>query len=173
VEQPRDASLDPAPTDCPAAPLGTEWGRLFDEATPCSSVPFPLPEFVVAEVAKGPRCAYRAPHILLSEYLKSRIGWWSDYIWLGNCLFACNGGTVFVVSWGTGFEIADPICPANVRDHQTCQQSTESGNGECVVPSEKNDFANGVVDGQVCACDWPGPLWRCVSVSQLEVPPLP
>jgi hypothetical protein len=78
-----------------------------------------------------------------------------------------------VVWWGTGWMTANPMCPADVADRKACQPSTDLGNGECVVPSDQADLANGVVDGQVCACDRPGPVWRCVSVHELSVPPFP
>ena len=69
--------------------------------------------------------------------------------------------------------LASPICPADVVDGRVCQPPTDRGNGECLVPSAEADLANGVADGEVCACDRPGPIWRCVSVHELPVPPLP
>jgi hypothetical protein len=172
----QDASLEPAPTDCPAAPLGAELGPLFGPTTPCDSVRFPLPDYnaVVVHADAGRVCSYHEPHILLSGYLISvGDGVVSEDVWANQFYFTCYSGTVMVGRLGTGFPPANPICPGNVVHHQPCQPPTDLGNGECVVPSEKNDIANGVVDGQVCACDMPGPVWRCVAVSQLPVPPFP
>ena len=42
--------------------------------------------------------------------------------------------------------------------------SEERGNGECVVPGPEADWTIGIVDGLVCACDEPGPMWRCIEM---------
>jgi hypothetical protein len=176
VEPAPDASLEPAPGDCPPAPLGPEWGPLlFGEAAPCSAVPFPLPDYpaVLGGAGAGVPCAYRPAHMLLSDYLAGRVGNWGGYVWLAYYHFACDGGRVVMYTWGLGFMLASSACPGDVSDGSACRPSTDLGNGECLVPSVEADLENGVVDGQVCACDRPGPIWRCVSAHHLPVPPLP
>jgi hypothetical protein len=45
------------------------------------------------------------------------------------------------------------------------------GNAECVVPGSGADLDHGIVNGLDCACDYPGPVWRCIDVDRVRLVP--
>jgi hypothetical protein len=55
-------------------------------------------------------------------------------------------------------------CPSGAEEGASCASAPL---GECVVPGPDADLADGYVNGQICACDEPGPKWRCAPLCQL------
>jgi hypothetical protein len=59
-----------------------------------------------------------------------------------------------------------PECPAGASEGASCEVES---NGECAVPGPDADLSAGIINGQVCACDRPGPQWRCLPVEKVEL----
>ncbi len=64
-----------------------------------------------------------------------------------------------------------PICPASATEGAAC--TWEDGgdrprNAECLVLGPNAQLDAGIIDGKACACDFPGPMWRCVDVDVLR-----
>ncbi|MRG97141.1 hypothetical protein [Polyangium spumosum] len=62
-----------------------------------------------------------------------------------------------------------PQCPAGAAEGSACTMDPNFGNRECAVPGPGADLSQGIINGEVCACDMPGPVWRCIPVSRTDL----
>lgn len=95
---------------------------------------------------------------------------------------ACNGlrlrcedgatmGSMTLV--GCKFPFA-PVCTVPVVEGAACEQPLRHGtptNAECLVPENGQDLDSPIIDGRTCACDFPGPIWRCLRGTFRWTPP--
>lgn len=128
------------------------------EAAVCPPAPRIAWRFASCEAAgfvPDAQCKYAAPSIAYGEI---------DGI--NSCVAACNQGElVFGCTLAYLPLDAMPACPTGARHGSIC---AEPDNGECAIPGPNADRARGIVDGQICACDKPGPRWRCISLCRIE-----
>jgi hypothetical protein len=132
--------------DCPPAPLIAEQIR-----RDCADLDF-TPE----------DCVYSPPHMLLS-------GMFSFPDYCNDCWLVCFDGILQIsctMQGCTGFSAVS--CAGIPVEGGPCEQSEDLGNGECVAPGPGADVDAGVVNGSVCACNEPGPVWHCVEVGKLR-----
>lgn len=60
-----------------------------------------------------------------------------------------------------------PTCPSGTTAGTPCTMTPDpgsgnkNGNGECYVLGPAVDLDAGTGEVEVCACDMPGPIWRC------------
>lgn len=86
----------------------------------------------------------------------------------------CENGRLSCSTTAMYCPCALSVCPREAKDGASCTLSAErdppfqngqcgrSQNALCAVPGPNADLDAGRVDGFVCACDNPGPVWRCV-----------
>lgn len=119
--------------------------------TSCPPAPLPLPQH-------GTACdfttahSYSPPHVFENGTADP----------FNYCSCACIDGRIEVMctTVGCGGECEAPPCEAGVVEGQSCGAST---NGECAA-----SFTDAGHVDRKCACDMPGPVWRCVSVGDAD-----
>jgi len=140
---------------CPPAPA------VFPGAVPCTL---------------GLKCEYGAQALVsYSAATKSgEVNSCNSIIW--ECLPAgvlmpdsgIDGG---VLSFGSTLIGCDarpaPICPLDMTPGASC--AMEKGNSVCIAKGPGADLEAGVANGSVCACDKPGPVWRCLPLTTFTV----
>lgn len=130
---------------CPPAPL------IVEEIThDCSDLEFDPYD-----------CVYAPPHMFAPESVAPE--------YCNDCGLACPGNVLQIGCEGRAcIGFGGPVyCEGAPSDAMPCEQSDELQNGECLVPGPGADMEAGVIDGLVCACNEPGPVWRCVEVYEL------
>jgi hypothetical protein len=150
------------PDGCPPAPVIPE--QLPER---CEDVGVPVPEH-----GRWDDCLYSPPHMFLERG--------ADYV--NDCYLYCVDGRTDVWCYGQGCGGVGCVpvpCDGTPVHGEPCDSTAAPeghsslgeavGNGECVVLGPNADLDAGVIDGLVCACDNPGPIWRCVEVDALPV----
>ena len=129
-------------SDCPPAPL-----RLDDDRT-CNF---------------SDRCTYATPVDLGSTG--------TDYCNSPTCVCGKDGNLSCI---HTLLECTPHVirqCPAGTTTGAECilDPNRSLTNSECAVPGPGADLPSGIINGQVCACDNPGPVWRCLPVDKTSI----
>jgi hypothetical protein len=102
------------------------------------------------------------PHMLLS-------GTFPLPEYCSDCWLRCFDGILspfFTMQGCKGFGAV--LCAGTPVEGGPCEQFEDLGNGECVAPGPGADVDAGVVNGSVCACNEPSPVWHCVEVGELR-----
>ena len=120
--------------------------------TGCPSAP--LPELAGKTCGFHGQCLYDSPRGIGTERVDS----------CNQLELRCASGEVAATATAVAcppFELADaPVCPSDATNGAKCTlrpmagSPAKIGNGECVL--------EGSAPTTVCACDEPGPKWRCV-----------
>lgn len=127
----------------------------------CPPAPAVLPDECVATTD----CDYAAPRLLTGK---------RDL---------CNGARLSCRDGEPGFRqsikacpsLTVPVCSVPVVEGASCERPLDyagaPSNRECFVadPGQRLDAAE--IAGRTCACDVPGPIWRCLSGSYRWTPP--
>lgn len=135
------------------------------EDTPCPSAPFREAGFDWSCTGHA-QCEYRAPRMfgLTTE----------DPINPLRC--SCENGGWICAQTAMGLSPPPrPVCPEDLVEGAGCvwidggvDRTQRARNAECLVLGPRASLDAGVVDGKSCACDYPGPKWRCVPVETLK-----
>lgn len=115
--------------------------------TSCPPAPLPLPKSGTACNFSG-EYYYAPPHV----YRDGTADPFND-LW---CWCADGGIDYAMTLVGCGGGCEAPPCDPGIVEGQSCTTPT---NGECAAL-----FTDGGLVESVCACDKPGPIWRCISL---------
>ena len=115
--------------------------------TSCPPAPLPLPEM-------GTACDFSEEYYYAPPHVR-RDGTADPFNDI-SCRCANGGIELFITTVGCGGECEAPACDPGVMEGQSCSAPT---NGECAA-----SLTDGGVVERKCACDKPGPIWRCVEV---------
>ncbi len=143
---------------------GSACGQLAsvpDSACP----PAPIRGFPFPATCSGhPSCAYFPPRNFgLSK---------EDPINVLEC--GCHRGEWICVNPLVGRTRSTPLCPPHAAEGASCEwldagpPGDRFRNAECLVLGPNAALDAGIIDGEACACDFPGPIWRCVAVATLK-----
>jgi hypothetical protein len=129
----------------------------------CPAAPAALPDECVATAD----CYYAAPRLLTGRPDLCNGAW----------LLCRDGEPGFLSSMKACPSLTVPVCSAPVVEGATCERPLDyagaPSNRECFVADIGQRLDAAEIAGRTCACDVPGPIWRCVSGSYRWTPPPP
>jgi hypothetical protein len=141
---------EPVLTECPPAPLRST----RDLPKACA-----LPR----------QCNYQPPRI------DGRAGGYCNWVTIDCEDGGTRAGITLIGCYGT----TPPICKQPIVEGAHCDDSFHDGGGdyfgydnkECLVPENGTDVSASSIKGKACACDAPGPIWRCTEATWESSPP--